>query len=179
MKNQLSLFGLLAIALLLNLSSCEKENFDTVTTTFEENEIPVVELPGDAFLGFAFTRPIAGGGFSVFGGSTNNATITMEEVDGIPTYTISSFVEDGILVTQEVVFQTDLTLAGDYPITSIEFTTPDQVFFYSPDEILGDITISDLSGSLNHVEGSINSTLVAPNNEEHSYSSNFQFVPFQ
>lgn len=177
MKKYISYFAIMLVAMMFILTSCEKLNYDETNTTYEEPEIPTVLLPGDSFLGFSLKRPI-GGGFSVFGGSTNLATISVEEVDGIPTYTIYSYVEDGQLVETTIVFQSDETTAGDYVVKELAFRTPDYDYSWDTSKIEGLLTITDFSGDPNYVDGSLFAVIDDDSGDEFEYAFNFAFVPF-
>jgi len=136
------------------LSACSKENSDVSTTDTEPFGADTIVYDASNQFFFSLSKSYAGQ-LNVIGGSSGFGTNLSHEVVGSQTkWTLYAFIEDGISITQTVVFYTENEDPGSYPVAEyhLDHSEEDNVDWISPD-MTGDITVTSLSDSI--VSGTI------------------------
>ncbi len=145
MKNSIYLCLATLFSLSVLTTSCTKENIDTSITTkgtFEPST-NIVDITN----GFYFTlSKVYPNNLDVKGGSSELGTNISKEVVGNQLkWTLYSSFWDGITVENSVVFFTNNTDAGTYPVSEYKLAYGSGLIEWLAPEMNGTITVSDLS----------------------------------
>ncbi len=169
MKN---IANLIFAALLLGIfmTSCEKENFDNSTIDNEDFNADTIIYDVVNQFSFALSKSFDNQ-LNVIGGSAGFGTNLLGEAIGNQTkWTLEATVEDGVVITQTVVFYTENEDPGTYELAEyhLDHSDDNNLDLVGPDMSMGDITVTSLSDSI--VSGNIIFERLVPDTT-YSYSA--------